>query len=73
MKKQKLTKWFPGHITPYHKGVYEVKSIVEGNTKYSKWTGKNWMFMRDTPERAATCTMGMRSTNQRKEWRGIAK
>jgi hypothetical protein len=37
----KMTKWFPPHIKPVHKGVYEVKDPFWGAI-YSYWTGKSW-------------------------------
>ena len=40
----KMTPWFPPHIKPVHKGVYEVKftKIAGFYTGFATWNGKKW-------------------------------
>ena len=41
----KMTKWFPPHIKPVRKGVYEVKFTPKGLYEsyfYAMWNGKRW-------------------------------
>jgi len=41
----KMTPWFPPHIKPVHKGVYEVKYTPESEHEsyvYAAWNGKQW-------------------------------
>ena len=42
---KKMTKWFPPHIKPARKGVYEVKFTPKGLYEsyfYAMWNGKRW-------------------------------
>jgi hypothetical protein len=36
-----MTPWFPSHIKPVHKGVYEVKDPFWVMV-YSNWNGRSW-------------------------------
>ena len=41
----KMTPWFPPHIKPVRKGVYEVKFTPKGlheSYMYAMWNGKRW-------------------------------
>jgi hypothetical protein len=38
-----MTKWFPPHIKPVHKGVYEVRFLIQKITDapmYATWNGR---------------------------------
>jgi len=71
---KKMTKWFPPHIKPVRKGVYEVKFTPKGvheSYMYAMWNGKKW-------SRVATYEE-MKSFHsnfdalQGKYWRGFTK
>ena len=41
----KMTKWFPPHLKPVRKGVYEVKFTPKNSSEsymYAAWNGKRW-------------------------------
>jgi hypothetical protein len=42
----KMTKWFPAHIKPARKGVYEVRTPNKGN-KYCYWDKRGWRLCCD--------------------------
>ena len=42
---KQMTPWFPSHIKPVRKGVYEVKFTPKGLYEsyfYAMWNGKRW-------------------------------
>jgi len=65
----KKTAWFPAHIRPVRKGVYEIK---RPRTTYAYWNGQFWSY----EERWINFASEMRlthSTEQYKTWRGLTK
>ena len=70
----KLTPWYPPHIKPVRKGVYETHVPAWGYNVglFSYWDGSRWGFLEDSPEDAykhRKPTWG----NQFKSWRGLAR
>jgi hypothetical protein len=72
VKKQKLTPWFPAHVTPVRPGDY----LTGDDGIYRNWDGERWSFHwtpMDTPERIE------RQKNHRWvhgvhiTWRGLAE
>ena len=68
-----MTPWFPPHIKPVHKGVYEVKFTAVRSIlpMYATWNGRKWSF-------ASFFASGdwhkkFRGVDQEKYWRGFTK
>jgi len=68
----KMTPWFPPHIKPARKGVYEVKFTPKGLYEsyfYAMWNGKRWSRVATYEE------MALFHSNfdalQNKYWRGF--
>ena len=38
----KMTPWFPSHIKPVHKGVYEVRTPNSKENKYAYYDHRGW-------------------------------
>lgn len=67
---EKKTPWFPGDVLPTRPGVYE-REIRTWRIAYSMWTGKEWKFSQDTPDRAESETKP--SYRKHLPWRGLAQ
>jgi putative component of toxin-antitoxin plasmid stabilization module len=39
---KEMTKWFPPHIKPVHKGVYEVRMVNNKGNKYCYYDKRGW-------------------------------
>jgi hypothetical protein len=68
-----MTPWFPPHIKPVHKGVYEVKYTERGSHEsymWATWNGKKWS--RGSHELADVFHTQF-DANQDKYWRGFTK
>ena len=39
---KKMTDWFPSHIKPVHKGVYEVRTPNSKENKYAYYDHRGW-------------------------------
>lgn len=71
----KLTPWYPGHIKPVRKGVYQLWSGTRDKIGYQYWDGAFWRSWYSTPETAfsARNSLAAGAMFQNDEWRGIAK
>ena len=70
----KMTPWFPPHIKPVHKGVYEVKFTPKGLHEsywYAAWNGKRWSRVARYEEMARFHSNF--DASQNKYWRGFRK
>jgi hypothetical protein len=68
-----MTPWFPPHIKPVHKGVYEIKYTERGLHESYMWAtsnGKKWS--RGSHELADVFHTQF-DANQDKYWRGFTK
>jgi hypothetical protein len=67
----KLTKWFPGHIKPVRKDVYQ--QMAGPDLGYQYWDGKVWRGWLNTPEKAMLSRWAVPHEFQNDDWRGVAK
>lgn len=71
----RMTEWFPAHIKPVRKGVYEayIESMPfwKKFTPYAFWDGRQWHNTSDTVEDAIKA--GKIGSIQAKVWRGFKK
>ncbi len=65
----KKTAWFPAHIKPVHKGLYQVRAGVVST--YANWDGEHWCLMSPNPYEASKQKHA--SWRQDRIWRGIKK
>jgi hypothetical protein len=71
-----LTEWYPAHIKPVRQGVYELEVYELDYWKFtptlmfSCWDGKQWLWIADNVDKAATRICPAQSQNRR--WRGLA-
>jgi hypothetical protein len=70
MHPKKLTPWFPGHVKPVHKGIYQ-RTTRWGEQYYSKWDGEFWCAYATNFALAEKFTQA--SMFQDWEWRGLAE
>jgi hypothetical protein len=72
----KLTKWYPGHVKPVRKGVYQ--RLMPDGLVYARWNGEHWLSgvpwllprpWWDKPNRKRPDL----SFFQHCEWRGVTK
>lgn len=69
---QKFTPWYPGHVQPAHRGLYQRRySQVGDYATYSLWDGRKWRNSMHDPKLAAKELRP--SIYQCLEWRGIAE
>ena len=72
----KMTPWFPPHIKPVHKGVYETKDPFWG-TFYSNWNGKSWsigsVYLSSAFSQLGSGYRHHKTKNQNRSWRGFTK
>lgn len=67
----KFTPWFPAHVKPVRKGVYQRKGYLG---RYSFWDGKKWCMGFDV-----LCQQDVKESKQKASieqslpWRGLAK
>lgn len=61
----KKTPWFPGHVKPARKGVYERKGF--GGT-YSEWDGKRWLLGANDVDAASDWGDWPRREDRRSFW-----
>jgi hypothetical protein len=70
-KKQKLTRWFPGYLTPVRVGIYQ--RYYDEGPHYCHWNGSVWsvghLHIRDTDQYGKTIA----SPIQGIRWRGLAE
>jgi hypothetical protein len=64
------TEWFPGHIKPYRKGVYQQKCGFGKELGYQRWDGESWSHWVRSPEQAANSFCCLDTQDP---WRGIKK
>ena len=68
-----MTPWFPPHINPARKGVYEIKYTERGSHEsymYATWNGKKW----SRPSHKLFDEYHKQfDGNQNKYWRGLTK
>jgi len=70
----KLTEWYPAHIKPVRKGVYETKCLELAWSTYQYWNGERWGGFCKTIHSADTKhNRNFVSSCQNQMWRGIAK
>jgi hypothetical protein len=67
----KLTEWYPAHIKPVRKGVYETSR--SGRLGYSYWTGRQWTNQSRYAAYADRHKTWITGANQKKNWRGLAE
>lgn len=67
----KLTEWYPAHIKPVRKGVYETD--MSGRLGYSYWTGKQWSNQSLNAAYAERYKTWTQLASQEKKWRGLAE
>jgi hypothetical protein len=65
----KKTAWFPAHIKPVHKGVYQIRT--ESGSCYSQWDGEKWCCMHRDKDVAAR--QWLVSWCQDYAWRGLTE
>jgi hypothetical protein len=65
-----LTEWHPPEIKPVREGVYQVKSVHWSDPWFSRWDGKQWMWLCSGKERAAR--VDSPAPYQERMWRGLA-
>jgi hypothetical protein len=66
-----LTEWYPAHIKPVRQGVYELDYWKFTPTlMFSYWDGKQWLWIADNVDKAATRISPALTQNRR--WRGLA-
>ena len=70
--KIKLTGWYPGHIKPARKGVYQQLNGI-GIIGYQRWDGKNWMGWSTGLDRANASREKVYDQYQNYAWRGLAQ
>lgn len=71
-KELKLTEWFPGHIKPVRKGVYQ--QMTGSYLGYQYWDGQLWGRWSETPAGAYDGKSEPASSKyQNDPWRGILK
>lgn len=68
----KKTPWFPSHVEPVRKGVYE-RQEHPATEKFSFWNGKHWLSTGETPDVAYVYAKEGPSVQQELRWRGILK
>jgi hypothetical protein len=66
----KLTPWYPAHITPVRKGVYQQMCGLGKRLGYQHWNGHGWSPWFPTPEQAKQSQFHNAYSTQ---WRGIAR
>ena len=71
----KMTKWFPPHVKPARKGVYEVEWHDKASDRwptYARWNGNKWSHLshHKTDGYWHNC---YKDAKQNKAWRGFAK
>lgn len=71
MNEPKLTPWFPAHVKPARRGVYE-RHWGHGDLCFALWTGKRWNTSWSDPWIAAERSTRI-SGVQHLPWRGLAK
>lgn len=71
--KLKLTAWFPGHIKPVRKGVYQQKAGLQDMLGYQYWSGLRWYGWVSTIEGAyaARKYLPVHASHQNDDWRGV--
>lgn len=71
----KLTPWFPGHIKPVRKGVYQQFCGDGKKIGYQYWNGKYWLSWFSSVEIAANAKTQhvVSQCFQNDKWRGILK
>ncbi len=70
----KLTEWYPAHIKPVRKGVYQIKFSHKSNIHYSRFSNGIWHLCNSIPEFAEqNTTKSIAMYNGKSFWRGIAK
>ena len=69
----KMTPWFPAHIKPVHKGVYEVKftAVRSISPMYATWNGRKWSC--SSFKKSNEWHEKFRGADQDKYWRGFTK
>jgi len=67
----KFTEWFPPHIKPYRKGVYQQICGLGKDIGYQYWDGKNWHGWERTAFWAKQAAFVCGPSCD--EWRGIEK
>ena len=68
--KPKMTDWFPPHIKPCRKGVFEIL-MNDGVILLSKWNGSYWGVVHPNSEWASFTKV--KSIQQSKMWRGFTE
>ena len=66
----KYTEWYPGHIKPYRKGVYQQWCGLGKELGYQRWDGKHWSAWTKTIEETLLCKCCLDTQDP---WRGIKK
>jgi hypothetical protein len=69
----KFTEWYPGHIKPFRKGVYQQRCGQGREIGYQKWDGTRWSDWYPTIEGAEKSKNFAISCNQNDPWRGLTK
>ena len=69
----KFTEWYPGHIKPVRKGVYQQWSGCKDVIGYQKWDGKKWSDWYSTIKGAEKSKNFAISCCQNDPWRGLKK
>ena len=69
----KKTPWFPGHIKPVRRGVYQQMCGMGKDVGYQLWDGRRWHSWHYTAEAAANEKYVSLSDLQNDKWRGLLK
>lgn len=65
-----MTLWFPPHIKPVHKGVYEIQDQFWGRL-HSNWNGRSWDVGSVYLSSIIGADRHIKSEHQDKIWRGF--
>lgn len=66
------TNWYKSHNKPTRPGVYETRTgpLDKGETRYQRWSGKQWCSYCSAPDLAARANLKSR-LRPHPEWRGF--
>ena len=68
-----MTPWFPSHLKPVHKGVYQIKftAVKRYPLMYATWNGLKWSYA--SYKKSDGWHKQFRGADQDKYWRGFTE